>query len=789
MISMNWVKDYIDLKDENLEELADKVTKAGINVEHVISNNINNLVIGYVESCIDHPDSDHLHICKVNIGNEIKQIVCGASNVREGIKVIVALPGAVLPGNFEIKKGKIRGEESNGMICALFELGLEEKTEENYNKGIHELPIDAPVGMDAFEYLEVSDTLYDLDIHKHKNNDCNYHIGFAYELGAILGKKVTLPEANYKEIDKSIKDEITLEIDTKNCTYYKAKMVGDLVIGESPKFIQNRLISAGMRTINNIVDISNYVMLEYGQPLHFFDKSKLGNKIKVRMALENETVITLDKNERKLNTEDIVITDGDRVVAIAGVMGAENTDVDENTKTVVIESAIFNPYNIRKTEKHLNLRSEASMRYEKGLSYEYTNKALDRACYLLEKYASGKVYSDYCLYDNEDKTLKKIEFSAERVNSLLGLELTKEDIEKQLKKLDFEYEIKGNNFITIIPKRRLDIEENVNDIAEEIGRLYGYHNLKNTLPNLPTRSGSYRPNIKFRKEISKRLRTLGLDEVRTYSIVDKKTQNMFNNDKNIIILPNPMSQDKTALRKTLIPSMLDVVKYNKARGLNDINIYEISKVFYDNFEEENHMAILLTGNYIKNSWSNSYIKSDFYLLKGIVENILDYVGLKNRYSFNVSTEKSLHPGKSADILLDRKKIGFMGQIHPSITKDEIYVLEINLEMINVKTKDVKFKQASIYPSVKKDIAFIVPKTMNNSEIEEVIKKSGSRILKDIEVFDIYTGDNIDSDKKSIAYSLTFEDNSRTLTDEEVTNIFNKIISDVESKLDAKLRNM
>ena len=788
MISMNWVKDYIDLENENLEELAEKVTKAGINVEHVISNHINNLVIGKVLTCVPHPDSDHMHVCTVDVGNETIQIVCGAHNVRENLKVIVALPGAVLPGNFVINKSKKRGVDSNGMICALSEIGLEEDNEENYKKGIHELPSDAKVGADAMEYLNASDTLYDLDVHKHKNNDCLYHIGFAYEIGAIIGKKVSLPEDKYEEIEDSINNHFNLKVDTKACPYYKAKMVTDLKVGESPEFIKKRLLAVGMRPINNIVDISNYVMLEYGQPLHFFDKEKLGNEILVRQAKENETVITLDSNERTLNENDIVITDGNRVVAVAGVMGAENTEVDENTKTVLIESAIFNAYNIRKTEKHLNLRSEASMRYEKGLNYEYTDKALNRACYLLEKYASGKVLKNVCSHDEIDKSEKVVTFKAEKINSLLGLDLTIEEMEQQLDKLDFKYEQNNNIFKVTIPKRRLDIEENANDIAEEIGRLYGYHNLKNTLPNLPTKPGEYRPEIKFRKLISRRCRTLGLDEVRTYSLVDKTNQEMFNEDKKLILVPNPMSQDKTSLRKTLIPSLLDVVKYNKARGVKDIAIYEISKLFFDDLKEENYLGILLMGNYINNSFNGTKVKSDFYVLKGIIENILDYAGLKNRYSFEISTEKSLHPGMSADILLDRKKIGFMGRIHPSIMKDEIYVLEINLESINVKTKDIKFKVASPYPSIKKDLAFIVPRDMSIKEIETEIKRAGGRLLTNIDVFDVYTGENVKENEKSIAYNLTFSSPDKTLTDEEVMEVFNNIINKVESKLNIKLRS-
>ena len=788
MISMNWVKDYIDLKDQNLEELADKVTKAGINVEHVVKTNIDNVVIGEVKTCIDHPDSDHLHVCTVDVGTDTRTIVCGASNVKEGIKVIVALPGAKLP-KMEIKKGSIRGIESNGMICALSELGLEEDTEENYKKGIHVLPDNAPVGEDAFQFLGVGDTLYDLDVHKHKNNDCRYHIGFAYEIGTILGKKVKLPEANYKGIDDNINNHFSLKVDTNNCTYYKAKMVTDLVIGESPEFIKNRLNACGMRSINNIVDISNYVMLEYGQPLHFFDKDKLGDNILVRQAKDNEEVVTLDEQERKLISDDIVITDGDRVVAIGGIMGALNTDVDENTKTVLIESAIFNPTNIRKTARRLNLRSEASLRYEKGLDFEYTDAALDRACYLLEKYASGKVLSGKAEYDNEDKKIKKIEFTTERINSLLGIELTDKDIETELKKLDFEYEIKENKFIATIPRRRLDIEENENDIAEEIGRLYGYHNLKNTMPILPTKEGKFEHSFGFKKNISKRMRSIGLNETRTYSLVDEKTANMFYKDRETILIPNPMSMDRSVLRKTMIPSMLDVIKYNKSRGLKDINIYETSKVFYDDFKEENHLAIALYGNYISNLWQGKVIKNDFYVLKGIISNLLNYLGLKNRYTFTRSNEESLHPGISADIYLDKKKVGFFGRIHPIIEKNEVYVLEISIDELDISTKPLKFKAASKLPSIKKDLAFIMPKDMDNELVINEIKKSSNRLLTNIEVFDLYEGDNIGENNKSIAYSLTFEDPTRTLTDEEVMEVFNNIINKVETNLNIKLRSI
>ena len=790
MISLNWVKDYIDINDQDLNELAVKITKAGINVEAVISNKINNLVIGEVVDCIDHPDSDHLHVCQVNVGEEIKQIVCGASNVRKGIKVIVALPGAILPGNFEIKKSKIRNVESNGMICALFELGLEEKSEENYNKGIYELDNKAKVGEDPLKYLGLEDTLYELDVHKHRNNDCYYHIGFAYEIAAILNRKVTLPIDNYNEINDDINNHFKLDVKTKKCPYYLAKMVTDVKIKESPDFIKKRLIAAGMRPINNVVDISNYVMLEYGQPLHFFDKDKLGDYILVRDAKENEEIITLDGKKRILNEVDIVITDGTKPVCIAGVMGGENTEDDINTKSILIESAIFDAVSIRNTANKLNLKSEASIRYGKGLNYEYTLKAINRACHLLEKYADAKVLKGMVIHDLVDKKPNIVEFTANEVNKILGINISHEDMEIELKRLDFAYQVKEDKFIVTIPKRRLDIDSNVNDIAEEIGRLYGYHNLVSTLPKTTIRKGEYVGNVKYRKIISKRLRNLGLNEVKTYTLVSKDMAELFKyDDKENIVLPNPMSSDKEYIRTTLIPSLLKVLNYNKTHKVNDIMIYEIAKTYDINYQETSKICVLMKGNYLNNNWQNIKIPVDFYLIKGILENLLDYLGLKNRYNLVTSDIPNMHPGMSARILLDKKEIGIIGRIHPLLSKDDIYLFEINMDALITNVKPLKYKEISKYPSINKDLAFIVKKDVSSNEISEVIKKSAGRLLTNIEVFDVYTKEKVESDEKSIAYALTFNDPTKTLTEEEVNTLFEKIIKDVESKLNAKLRNM
>lgn len=788
MISLEWVKDYIDISDQDLEELAVKITQSGINVEKVITNHINNLVIGEVLECVAHPDSDHLHVCKVNVGNITEQIVCGAPNVREGLKVIVALPGAVLPGDFEIKKSKIRGVESNGMLCALYELGLEEKNDETYAKGIEELGADAPVGEDPLKYLGLDDTLYELDIHKHRNNDCYYHIGFAYEIGAILNRPVTLPDLSFKEDQNNVENYFTLDVETEKCPFYLAKMVKNVKIGESPEFIKKRLLAAGMRPINNVVDISNYVMLEFGQPLHFFDKNRLGNHILVRDAKDKEEVVTLDGKRRILSSNDIVITDGNRPVCIAGIMGGENTEVEQDTTDILIEAAIFDPVSIRYTAANLDLRSEASIRYGKGLSYEYTEMALKRACHLLEKYADATILSGCIRHDVIDKTPKVVEFVPEDVNKLLGITITADDMKVELKRLGFDYKLVDNKFIVTIPNRRLDIDSNVNDIAEEIVRLYGYQNLVSTIPKVPIKRGEYVGDVKYRKLVSKRLRTLGLNETKTYTLVSPEMAKIFRyRDVENKTLPNPMSVDKSVVRTTLIPSLLNVYEYNKKRKVKDISLYEIAKTYDKDYNEASLIAGLCSGDYLSNGWTKP-VKYDFYIVKGIVENVLEYMGFKNRYSFEVSTCTSLHPGISADIFLDRKKIGIIGRVHPNICKDEVYVFEMSLNALMSKIKPLKYKPSPKYPGISKDMAFILDRNTTAGEVMTIIKRAGGRLLDSVSVFDVYTGENIASDKKSIAFTLNFINPERTLTDEEVMEVFNKIILEVTTKLNCELRD-
>ncbi len=787
-ISTNWINDYVDIKDLDKRKIADLVTNAGVNVEAVTSCDLDNLVIGEVIECNPHPDSDHLNVCLVNIGSEVLQIVCGASNVRKGIKVIVAKVGAVLPGDFEIKQRTVRGVDSCGMICALFELGLEEKTEENYNKGICELPMDALVGSDPIAYLGLDDTIYDLDLNPNRN-DCLSHLGFAYEVASVLGKEVKLPNYKIKELDCSVKEYFKLKVDTDNCKLFLAKMVKDVKIGPSPDFIRHRLEASGMRSINNVVDISNYVMLLYGQPLHFYDKDKLGDQIVVRMAHNNEVVTTLDEQKRVLNDTDVVVTDGDRVVSIAGVMGALNTDVDDNTCNILVESAIFNPYNLRYTSIRLGLRSEASLRGEKTLNYEYTYDAISLACYLLQEYAGGKVLKDTVLVDEVSKKEKIAKVSISKINRVLGIDVPKEEIDRIFKQLGFDFTFADDIYTVVIPNRRMDVAI-TEDLIEEIGRIYGYDKLENKLPVEEIRVGGYRKTTLFRKETSKMMRSLGLNEVKTYTLVSHEEASCLGDEKPISLLL-PMSNDKSYVRTSIIPSLFKVYDYNKARGVNDINIYEIANVYYDeDYVEDTKLAILMSGSYITNSWNHDSVCVDFYLLKGIISHYLCYMGYDGRFSFQEASSdvNVLHPYINADIMVDHQKIGFIAKVNPKLY-DDVYVLELSLsKLMSRKSKKIKYQEVSKYPDIVKDVAFVVNKDISCDQILKVIYSSGTKLLKDVKVFDLYQGDHIDGDKKSLAFSLVFNSMEKTLLDSEVDLIFRQVIDAVNEKFNSEIRD-
>ena len=780
-ISTNWVNDFVKIDDVDKKRLADKITNAGVNVQEVMGEvNFDNIVVGEIVSAKAHENSDHLKVCEVNIGKSTEQIVCGAPNARSGIKVVVSLPGAVLPNGMEIKQSVIRGVSSNGMLCSLEELGLEEESE-----GIHELPNDAVVGNSPKEYLNL-DTVYLLDLNPNRKNDCLSHIGFAYEVSAVLDREVKLPKMDYAASD--FETTVDLKVETENVLLYYAKLVKDVEIKESPEFIKQRLINAGMRPINNVVDISNYIMLEFGQPLHFFDADKVGDTLLVRMAKDDEKIITLDKQERFLNSDDIVITDGKKPICIAGVMGGLNSDVDENTKNILIESAIFDKLKVRRTSIRLDLRSEASLRYEVGLNPEYTLMALKRACYLLLKYANAKVSNDEKVVNNIKTSENVIKVTLEEINKVIGVKISNEDVIVILNRLKFQYRVDGETYYVIAPSRRLDISIK-EDIIEEVGRLFGYDKIVAKLPTLEMTTGGYVPRIKYRKDVSALMRSLGFNETRTYTLISKKNSELFNyEDKENIVLLKPISNDRTHVRTNLISSLIDVLNYNDARENGDVFIYEISNVYYkesNEFKEDMKLCALAKGNTLKSDFQKM-LKVDFYYLKGIVISLLEYLGYKNRIRF-VRNEniKFMHKGVTADVLVDNKKVGFIGKVHPSITKEDVFMFEISLdELSKSKGAKIKYNAPSKYPSVRKDMSFNFDRDVVSGDIVNDIYKFSSKILKNVIVFDVFDSE----EHRSLAFSLTYQSDERTLSDEEVMKDFENVISKVSEKYNAKLRN-
>ena len=788
-LSTNFVKDYIDLpEDLDVKTLAEDMTRVGNEYDEASKFiNATNLTIGKVLTCEMHPDSDHLHVCTVDVGEEVLNIVCGAPNVRAGLKVIVALPGAKLPGGIEIKKGVIRGVESNGMLCSMAELGLENKfLSETDKTGIHELPEDAPVGEDPIKYMGLDDEVVDFELTANRG-DLLSILGMAYELGAIYGKKVKDIDLSYKEVGEDINKSFTTDIQTENCTIFLSKKVEGVTIKESPDFIKNRLMASGIRPINNVVDISNYVMLETGQPLHFYDSERLGNKLVVRMAKENEKLTTLDGQERTLSEDDIVIATDKETVGLAGVMGGLTTEIEDTTKNIIIESAIFNPVKVRMTSKKI-LRSEASLRFEKGLDSNRTYMAIERACNLLEKYADAKVITGMVKYDTTEKDDKKIDITLKNITNLLGIDIKLEDVLDVFKKLGFKTSVNDEIITVSVPRRRLDIEIK-EDLIEEVGRIYGVDNIQGKLPVLPTRPGSYN---KTAREIRNKMISMGLNETLSYILVNDKEAKMYTTDNfEPIMLLDPMTEDRNTLRYSMIPSLVKIYEYNKARTIKDVSIFEIGKgfgKFGEEYKEETKLCALMTGEYELGISNKAPV--DFFVIKGIAEELLDYLGYVGRYSFVINNEipEEFHPYQTAYISVNNDIVGVVGKLHPEASKDAVFVMEINLDkLLAKKVGKMKFKEISKFPSIKKDLALIVDNSKTSGEIGTAIKKAAGSVLTKVELFDVYTGINVGVNKKSLAYTLTFEDPKKTLTDEEINAEMEKIIDTLSKKQGAELR--
>lgn len=807
LVSLNWLQNYIDIGDIKPEELAEKITKSGIEVEGIeyVAEKSENVVVGYVKECEQHPNADKLNLCQVDVGDETLQIICGAPNIKQGLKVAVAKPKAVLPGNFKIKKVKLRGIESNGMICSLQELGIAEKyVPKDVADGIFVFPDHVEIGQDVTPLLNLDDAILELGLTPNRA-DCLSMLGVVYEVGAILDKDINLPEVEYTQAKEKVSDYVSVKVeDAKLAPYYGAFVVKNITVKPSPLWMRNYLMAAGIRPINNVVDITNFVLLEYGQPLHAFDYDRLNSKeILVRQAKDNETIVTLDDQERSLSTDHLVITNGTEPIAIAGVMGGANTEVHNETKSLLVEAAYFNPTSVRRTVKDTGLRSESSTRFEKGVDPNRVKLAGKRACQLLVKYADGVVLDNPVEFDELDRNEKEVSITTEKVNKRLGTEINDNEIGNILTKLRFSYKQQDSNFNVTIPTRRGDITI-FEDMLEEVARIYGYDNLPFTFPTGYGQAGTLSDRQQLKRDIKEFMQSAGLMETITYSLTNENYVTSFVSpeiERNSVVpvkLAMPMSEDHSHLRLSSIPELLHTVGYNNARNQTNVAYYELGSIFISEEKtlknqpyEQLRLAGAVSGLWHEHQWQQEKKPIDFYVVKGIVEGLFSYIEIP--VNFAQAKLPDMHPGRSATISIGEKVIGYIGQVHPRIEKkmdlNETYVFDINLDIVLEHFEHVpSYQQQSKYPSIGRDIAFVLNENVNAGDVKSLIEKIGQPLVKDVHIFDVYTGEHLPEGEKSVAYSLLYQDATRTLKDDEVEESYQAIIEAVKEQFSAYVRS-
>ena len=786
LVSYNWLKQYTNVED-NASALAEKITRGGIEVEGVeyLAEEISGVVVGYVESKEKHPDAEKLNVCQVNVGEEENlQIVCGAPNVDAGQYVIVATVGAKLPG-IKIKKAKLRGVESQGMICSLAELGLSKSVvPKNYQEGIYVFETEQELGSDVVEVLGLNDYILDLSITPNRADALSMR-GLTYELGALYNNKV-----DFKDVEKEEDYEATslqVAIESDSCRNYVGQVVKNVEVKSSPLWLQTRLMNSGIRPINNIVDITNYVLLEFGQPMHAFDKDLVGDKIVVRDAKEGEVLETLDGEERKLQTTDLVITDGTRAIALGGVMGGKNTEVSEETKNIILESAYFNPTSVRRTSAANGLRSDSSARFEKGIDPNMQKAALARAVELiLELCPNAVVESSVGVVNKVDD--KVVEITTSYINNYLGIILSTEEIVAILEGLSFKVEVSGEDLVVKVPTRRPDISIK-QDLVEEVIRIYGYDNLASTLPKFSkTTKGGLTYSQRMVRDLRAVYASLGFNDTINYSLVSEEEATQYTlEDHHKVRLLMPMTETHSTLRQSLIPGLLNTVQYNVARKQKDLKLLEIGRVFFgsgdDNIQpkETVYLSAALTGEERSTKWLKETSTLDFFAAKGYLEVVFERLGLEEKVTYKKSTLEGMHPGRFAEVYLGEKRIGFIGEVHPQVADklglNTTYVFEINLdEVISEGKVKPKYEEVTKYPEITRDIAMLVDVKDEYQNIYNVVESVNSKLITKVELFDLYVGAELLVGKKSLALTITYSDKQKTLTDEEVTAVHDKVLA-------------
>lgn len=808
-VSIKWLKDYIDFT-ETPEQLADKLTMAGIPVENVVDpgEGLEKVVTGRIEKLEPHQNSDHLQICTMNVGlAENIIIVTGAQNVAEGQVVPVAMVGAHLPNGMKISKGKLRGVASNGMLCSAQELKLDlEKLPEEQKTGIFILPSDTPVGIPAKDVLGLNDVVLEFELTANRA-DCFSVFGLVREIAAITGNKPHFPEIKVNEDDNTkLNDIFSVEIaDPDLCSRFSTRMLKNVKIGPSPEWMQQRLEGAGIRSINNVVDVTNFVMIELGHPMHAYDYDKItGKKLIARRAIEGEELHTLDDTSRKAKGEMLVIADSEKAAGLAGIMGGFETEITDTTTTVVLESADFYGPCIRRTARACGLSSEASGRFERGVDSETTIKALDRAAQLLQEMGACTVCEGIVDVYPNPKQANYVTFTPEQINNHLGTNIAKDVMLNIITSVGFDVTKDENDEITVkVPSWRNDVTC-MADISEEIARLHGFDKIKSTLPNGVSMQGTQSAKQTFIDKVKTSLSSQGLYETISFALTNEETFNKLNIPQDsplrkAVPIMNPLSDEYPLVRTTLLSSIFDNLARNLARKNDDVALFEVGSVFFPKAlpvtelpDEVVKIAGAITGRRNTQGWNQTNDMVDFYDAKGIIEELLANLRV-TRYTVEAGTHYAMHPGKTALFKKGRDVIATVGEVHPAvlsaygITKP-VYIFELDATTVmKYMAKDLKYKALPKYPATSRDLAMLVDVDVNAADIEKAMTKAAGQNLTQITLFDVYTGKQVEEGKKSLAFSLTFQSNDKTLTDAEIDPAIEKIVAKLQKDFNANLR--
>lgn len=797
LISLNWLKQYIDLDGIEINEMENALTMIGQEVEKIdiVGGNLDKVVVAHLEEVKKHPNADSLTLCKVNNGKEILQIVCGATNHKTGDKVALAQVGARLKEDFTIKKGKIRGEESNGMLCSEDELGIGSDKD-----GIIILPEDAPVGVPFKDYLGINDTVFELEITPNRP-DCLSHIGIARELSAYYGKELKYPETEIKnEIEEKTSDNVKVSIEDSNLSRrYVTRILKNVTVKESPKWLKERIEAVGLRSINNIVDVSNFILMEMNHPNHVFDLDKIeGNEIKVKSAVKGDKLVTLDEQERELEDGDIVICDSKKILALGGVMGGLDSEVTDNTKNILLEVAHFNSQNVRKTSRRLTLSSDSSYRFERGIDVEDSIKVINRLANLIQEVAGGEILNGYVDVYPVPHENKVAELNFERLNRFVGKVIPREKVIEILRNLEIDVKDNGETLTLTAPSYRGDLELE-QDYFEEVIRMYGFDNIENILPRVDINKNSTLDTTKLTDRVKTICASVGLKEVINYSFIPKDALQKLKftgvSEDKLIEISNPITEDFVTMRPTLLYSLIKNAKDNMNRNVSNIRFFEVSRTFEKAEElakEDIKVGIILAGENDKTLWNPKPVHYDFYDLKGIVEEIFSKLKFQS-FSIKRSVQTEFHPGRSADVFVGKEYIGSFGEIHPDVlenfglNKKTVLVAEFNIELIKKYiNKPFVYQGIVKYPAVPRDLALVMNENILVGDVLKTIEKIDKKVEK-VELFDIYQGIGVEPGKKSVAISILLRDDSKTLEEKEINDIIDKILAKMKKDYMAELR--